>query len=404
MQASARLTVIACSVGFVFAVLPGGAHQSNPGTDRNARVRHEIESIEAVLPLVADRGAALYKLAGSYAELGELDRSRSLLTECVALDEGFEPDAPALARLQNFAEIHRLAGRFRQRHPPVHRASVAFTVGENDLIPEGIAYDPDRHVFFLSSEYHNKIVKVDESRRVSDFVGPNRYHLAPVGGLRVDPSDHSVWAATDSSEFVHVDQNGELIERFSAPDPTTHILNDLVVRRAGEVYVTDTRGNFVFRLTRASGALTPVEFHRPLFRPNGITLSPDEQMVFVADDLGVSVLDLHNGRTFDVKPGRNNTLAGIDGLYWYKNGLVGVQYGTGAYRVMRWRLSSDARAITSSEVLEYQTDLVNFPTTGAFVGDDFYFIANTGIGNLRNGHIVDQTKLEPVRVAVVKLR
>jgi hypothetical protein len=105
-----------------------------------------------------------------------------------------------------------------------------------------------------------------------------------------------------------------------------------------------------------------------------------------------------------VRPGRHNSLAGIDGLYWYKGDLVGVQYGTGAYRVMRWRLSPDSRAVTSSEVLEYRTDLVDFPTTGAIVDDDFYFIANTGIGNLENGRIVDVAKLEPVRIAVVKLK
>jgi hypothetical protein len=58
-----------------------------------------------------------------------------------------------------------------------------------------------------------------------------------------------------------------------------------------------------------------------------------------------------------------------------------VQYGTGAYRVMRWQLSSDGRKVTASEILEHRTDLVSNPTTGAVLGDDFYFIANTGIYN-----------------------
>jgi hypothetical protein len=33
------------------------------------------------------------------------------------------------------------------------------------------------------------------------------------------------------------------------------------------------------------------------------------------------------------------TLSGIDGLYWNKGEFLGVQYGTGVYRVMRWQLS-----------------------------------------------------------------
>ena len=35
----------------------------------------------------------------------------------------------------------------------------------------------------------------------------------------------------------------------------------------------------------------------------------------------------------------HSTLSGIDGLYWNKGEFLGVQYGTGVYRVMRWQLS-----------------------------------------------------------------
>jgi sugar lactone lactonase YvrE len=397
-----RSAVLTCTLAFAI-VATGGGHQGDGGTPDPRPIREEIRHIEAALPHIADRGAALYLLARRYTALGDLDRARSLLTECLSLDEGFEPDTPALAPLQRSPDIHDLADRFRRRHPPVHRASVGFTVAEKDLFPEGLAFDADRHTFYLSSEYHNKIVAIDRSRRASDFVDPDRYHLSPVGGLRVDPVDHSVWAATDSAEFVHIDPAGQLLERFSAPEPGPHILNDLVVRPR-DVYLTDTRGHLVYRFDRAAHTFEPLTFHRPLFSPNGITFSQDGRLLLVADDVGVLAVELGTGRTFDVSPGQRNTLAGIDGLYWYRDGLVGVQYGTGLHRVMRWRLSADARTVRSSDVLEYRTDLVSFPTTGAIVGNDFYFLANTGIGNLRNGQIADRTKLEPVHVAVVKLR
>jgi hypothetical protein len=99
-----------------------------------------------------------------------------------------------------------------------------------------------------------------------------------------------------------------------------------------------------------------------------------------------------------------SSLAGIDGLYWNSGELLGVQYGTGEYRVMRWKLSPDGRKAMSSETLEYGTDLVNDPTTGAILGDNFYFIANTGIYNLEDDRIVDPAKIEPVHIAVVPLR
>jgi hypothetical protein len=43
------------------------------------------------------------------------------------------------------------------------------------------------------------------------------------------------------------------------------------------------------------------------------------------------------------------------------------------------------------------------PTTGAIRGDDFYFIVNSQIDNLNGEHILDVTKLAPVRIAVVHL-
>jgi hypothetical protein len=102
-------------------------------------------------------------------------------------------------------------------------------------------------------------------------------------------------------------------------------------------------------------------------------------------------------------PGRGNTLAGIDGLYWYDGGFVAVQYGTRVRRIIRAGLSADGLRVVSHETLEQRTPLVSFPTTGAVVGDNFYYIANTGIGNLDDDTIVDPNKLEPNHIAVVRL-
>ena len=71
---------------------------------------------------------------------------------------------------------------------------------------------------------------------------------------------------------------------------------------------------------------------------------------------------------------------------------------------MRWRLSPDGLRVTSSEILEYGTPLVSFPTTGAIADGKFYFIANTGIANLRDDKVIDPEKLEPIHIAVVPLQ
>ena len=368
-----------------------------------------IHEVEGAMPQVPDRGAALFFLARLYARVGEVPKALALLKECVALDQGFDPGAHRrLQPLKDNPEFQKLEEQVRRAYPPVHHARVAFTVPDKDLFPEGLAVDAHKRVFYMGSMHRKKIVKITESGEVSDFVKEGADDLMPVGGVHVDPADHSVWAATDPgekkrSEIVHFDAKGKLLERYAAPGAGTHDLNDLALRRTREIYITDTDASLVFRFDRKSHALSPMKFPRAIFYPNGITVSGDGNLLYVGDMLGVIVVDLRTGSARDVVPDAHDTLSGIDGLYWYKGDFIGIQYGTAAFRVMRWHLTKDGRAVMSNEVLERGTDLVNDPTTGAIFEGNFYFMANTGIYNLENDKIVDETKLELVNIAVVAL-
>ena len=370
-----------------------------------------ISSVEATLPHIPDRGAALFFLARLYVRVGEIPKALTLLKQCVALDQGFDPGAHRrLQPLKDNPEFQKLEEQVRRRYPPVHHARAAFTVPDKDLFPEGFAVDAERRVFYMGSMHRKKIVKITTSGEVSDFVKEGAYDLMPVGGVHVDPADHSVWAATDPgeksrSEIVHFDADAKMLERYAAPGAGTHDLNDLVLRGTKEIYVTDTDANLVFRFDRESHVLVPMKFPRTIFYPNGITVSGDGKLLYIGDMLGVIVVDLRTGSAQDVVPDVRDTLSGIDGLYWYKGDLVGVQYGTAAFRVMRWHLAKDGRKVTSNEVLERGTEFVKNPTTGAIFEDKFYFMANTGIiDNLDNDRIVDESKLEPVKIAVVALK
>jgi hypothetical protein len=376
-----------------------------PAADDASRFRADIRRVEEVLPAIRDRGGALFFLARRHAQLGELPEALALLKQCLSLDEGFDPsNSPWFRPLRSNPEFRDLADDAHRRLVPVHRAQVAFTVAQADLIPEGMAVDG--MTFYLGSIVHRKIVRVTPTGEVSDFTAPEASDLLAPNGVRVDPATHEIWAAgfgDDRTELYHFDARGKLLERFSPPGPGKHDFNDLVVRRSGEVYVTDIMAHQVDRLDRVTRSLVPLAFARPLLYPNGIALSDDGDRLYVADMLGVTLVDLEGNTQRDVDPGEKDTLAGIDGLYWYQGSLVGVQYGTGPYRVVRWRLAADGLRVTSFDVLEYGTDWISFPTTGAIADRRFYFLANTGIGNLKDDKIADPSKLEPLRVAVVPL-
>jgi sugar lactone lactonase YvrE len=373
-------------------------------------LRDEIKALEQLLPRLVDRGAALFLLAHDYARLGDLAKALNLLKQCVALDEGFDPGGDRVfAPLRSRSEFLNLVESVQRQNPPIRRAHVAFTVAQNDLFPEGLAVDASKRVFYMGSEYHNKIVRVSETGEVADFVKEAVYDLMPVGGVHVDSTDHSVWCATDPgkknrSEIVHFDAQGKLLERYAPSTTGPHVLNDLVLRGKSEIYVTDTEGNHVFHFDRETHQFTELNLGRPVFEPNGITVSDDGNLLYVADDLGVIRMDLRTNEAQDVKPSAHDTMAGIDGLYWYEGGLVAVEYGTGAYRVMRWKLSPNGREATSSETLERGTTMVRNPTTGAILDGNFYFIANTGIDNLKDSKVADPEKLEPLHIAILPLK
>jgi hypothetical protein len=394
----------------LFVGLPLFAQEETKGTPAEptdaAEVRAQISAVEKLMPTLPDRGAALYFLAAAKQHLGEMREVLALLKECTALKEGFDPSGePAFLALKGSKEFDELVERVHRDFPVVAQAHQAFLAEEKDLIPEGLAYDPAQNLFYLGSLNRRKIVKVDPDSRVSDFVSSDRYNLLPVVGIRLDPSDGTVWADSfeDSgqSELLHFDASGDLLGRFAPSGPGKHGLNDLVVRKNGEVIATDSLSNQVFRFVPPAKTFDRIFVHRALFYPNGIALADDSGMLYVADSLGVVAVDLSNGASHEVSPGPHTTLAGIDGLYWHNGSLIAVQNGIGSPRIAAFRLSKDGLRVTQTTVLENRTAFTVLPTTGALHGSDFYFIANSQVDNLNGDHVMDITKLEPVRIAVV---
>lgn len=371
----------------------------------------ESGSADSRLRHIPDRGAVLYYQAVIKQHRGATSEALQLLRQCLRLHEGFDPsgspafaallkDSPAFAAL--LSDVHR-------DFPSVGRARLSFVTKEQDLVPEGLAYGPQRDVFYLGSLNRRKIIKIEANGMVSDFVPGGRDDLLPVLGIRVDPDDGSVWANSWSeeqgrSELLHFDAFGQLLGRYAMEDSAQHGFNDLVVRKGGAVLLTDSLGNQVYQFDRMSKAFAVVALQRPLTEPNGIALSDDDAQLFVADDFGIQRLDLKSGASSEVRPGPRNTLAGVDGLYWHRGSLIGVQNAIGTPRIVAWRLSKDAATVTHTTVLEYRSALLTGePTTGAIKGDDFYFIINSQGENMEGDHVADPSKLERVRIGVVLL-
>ena len=372
-------------------------------------LQSQLASGKKLLGQTADRGAVLFFIAATYAQLKEPHDAMENLKECVALKEGFDPiGEPSFAGLRDTKEFQTLTDQVHKDFPVVSAAQLAFTSTEKDLVPEGLAYDPAQSAFYLGSLHLKKIATISHTGEFSDFVPTDRYKLLPVLGIRVDPSDDSVWSATwldnGKTELLHFDKKGSLLGRFSLPeDGRKHGFNDLVVLSNGDIIVTDTADHKVYRFDPKTQKFHEVPLARELLYPNGIALGGDGNAIYVADQLGVLRLDLKTGLSAEVNPGPHNTLSGADGLYWHDNKLIAVQNGIGSPRIAVFQLSDDGLRVTKSTVVENRSKFTVLPTTGAIDGDDFYFIVNSQIDNLNGDRVLDNTRLQPVRIAKLRI-
>src|SRR5579859_4110265 len=396
--------------------LPASAQQPQPDEVRGApaepadapETRAQITILERLQPTFPDRGAVLYYLAVLHQHLGETLEATKLLKECIALGEGFDPVGEhEFAGLRTSHEFTELVEKVHREFPVEAHARLMLITEEKNLIPEGLAWDSNRKVFYVSSLAQKKIVQITPDSHASDFVPAGRDHLLPVLGIRLDPRDNSIWANAEDdlgkAELVHYGLAGALLGRFAINDSAKHGFNDLVILKSGEIFLTDSLANHVYRFDSMKKTFEEMKTHRELFYPNGIALSSDDKHLFIADSIGVIHVNLETLATVDINPGPHSTLAGADGLYWYNSSLIAIQNGIGSPRIAAFKLSDDSARVTRTTILENRSQFTSLPTTGAIRGSDFYFISNSHLDNLNNGKILDVTQLEPVRIAVVHL-
>jgi DNA-binding beta-propeller fold protein YncE len=364
--------------------------------------------LEKLLATAAEPGVVMYEIARQYAIAGDRKQALAWMEKAAALNPEYDPRSDrGFETMAALPEFQSLVERARKASPPVRRSEIAFTVAENDLIPEGLAFDPRSGKLYLSSVNKHKIVEVVPGGKFRDFVSEGREGLGYVFGMKVDPRTNTLWANSlsdqEGSGVFHFDlATGRLIRKYVLPEDLD--FNDLVVNSKGDVFITATRAQALYWISAKSGKL---EQWRPGLRlrgANGIALSEDENRLFVATfPDGVTTIDLESGTVRPLARPANVSLAAIDGLYFHHNSLIAIQNGCVADRVARLYLNAALDRVEKAEVLERGNPLFDVPTTGALAGGAFYYIANSQLHNYGAKGIVDRAKLHPVSILKLKL-
>lgn len=376
--------------------------------------------------IAPDNGQVLYLLAREEGRAGRVAEAFALLERLamqgtardVRADTGFA----ALSRHDSTA-FQAIALRLLGAASALVASDTLRVLDDADFIPEGIAWDPVSQTFLVGSLHRGSVIRVGRDGTEHPFIPAVHDGPAWVLGMKVDSLRRVLWLATlvaNPSAPRHGNggggyaflsgyslPDGRLLTRVAAPDSSrAHLLNDVIIAPAGDVYVTDTEAHALYRLPRGGNALHPVVANDlQMHFPNGIALDAARGLIYVAHLEGISVTSiLDREPTLRRLPRSVGVPAnGIDGLYYCGNALYAIQGRYQFDQVTRFALSADGLRIIGDAALERRHPIYDWPTTGAFRNGDFYYIANAQLRRLApDGTISPPTKAG--RSAVLRIR
>lgn len=379
-----------------------------------------LDNVQKARQMSEDDPAVLYSLARAFALTGKKAEAAKVLDKLAGMELGWDaPGDPDLASLKDTPAFQAFLGKLDKARRPSGTSTPAFSLAERDLFPQGIAYDPAEESFYLTSISKRKIVMRDKTGAVKDFIAPGQDGFLSGLGVRVDTARRALWVCTADRFRMegHTDSTAglsgifkydlatkALVKKYVIDGKTgPHRLHDLVVTSQGQVYATDSLAGAVYRITPEQDdlfLLTPYGLYQT---PNGIALSTDETTLFVAHASGIATVNLKTGDRGELEHGAKVFLGGIDGLYYSRGSLIGIQGS--ARRVARFTLNKTGDKVDRVEVLEAHNPLFSgIPTTGALAGDTLVYIANSQLNAVgSDGKFLPADRLQETAVLKVRL-
>ncbi|MCP4290795.1 MAG: SMP-30/gluconolactonase/LRE family protein [bacterium] len=328
-----------------------------------------------------------YQLAEACALTGQPEQALKHLENVAKQGYVQKPDTcSSFSSLKDNSIFKNVCDKLAENAQVISQNSVAFTLPSQDFFPEGITCDPRSGDFFAGSLSRNQLLRWSaDGKQSSLFLDNPDEEIWLFAGIKVHRENNTLWACrtshSDSSAsavFVYDLDTGNLVNRFAVDPDGAHFLNDLAFAEDGTAYVTDSDGSMLWRLKPGENKLTPfLKDLRPYY-PNGILISPDQKQLFVAHVFGLLRIDLVTEKWDAMKSEDGRSLAGIDGMSWYRDSIISIHNGSAPTRVCRLRLSNDYATVEQTEILERGNPLFSqVPTTGVVVGNEFHFIANS---------------------------
>ena len=351
-----------------------------------------LEHGQATLARAPDHPDLLLSVSRALALNGRTNAALDLLEDAVRrgarVDAASLPEFAALAADGRFAA---LAAKGRENMKPVSPPDTFLALEDTAIDPEGVTFDADSGRLFFGS-LQGGIWQADLAGNIGRFA-TEAAGLREVLGLKVDRERRLLWAATgvfpdlfatapkpDSGltgvMAFDLDDGARVRECWLDERPVEHGFNDFALAANGDVYVSDSPTNSIYRLPGGECRLERVIEDPRMSFPNGIALSADDKRLYVAHVEGLSVVELPGGRRTALAVPPDAAVNSIDGLVRDGEDLIGIQPSPYLARVLRIRLDGEGAAVREVTTVSAPPPAGVNPATGVAAGDHYYYVAN----------------------------
>jgi len=350
-----------------------------------------VESAHELAEFLNESPGSLLELARAEVHAGDLKGAVRHVQQFVSMGQYSEllETSDEFTPLRNAASSLQIQKEMKENLSTTSLASTAFRLSDSSLLAEDIDYDPHGKRFFLTSVREKKIVSVDATGAIHDFTkSPDNW---PMLAIKIDSARGVVWvtevalkgfvfapeADWGKSAVLRYDRkSGKLLSRIDGPRGSA--LGDMSLAANGDAIVSDGGGGGIYRVAANGDQLERLDAG-DFVSPQTPAMHPDGKHVFVPDYVRcIGLLDIASKQVRWLSTQGRFAMDGIDGLYFDHGKLIAVQNGSSPERVVMFTLDDTLSRITGETIIEKATDTLGDPTHGVVVGNDFYYIADSG--------------------------
>lgn len=292
-------------------------------------------------------------------------------------------------------------------------SSAVLTLKDSSLIPESVAYSSTNKAFYvgsLASPRLNIVPMPNAGLSADTNIDFDRSTWGVFYGLKFHDARNELWVLHNrtledgmTGRLSVLTPEGRLLRHYSTNDVPAVELNDLCFTDKN-VYVTDSTASRIYRGDLEGDSLV-IHYEHPGIRyPNGIACGQGSDKLYVAHAYGMAAIDALSPKDHvSLEAPEGFALGGIDGLYLWGEGVVGVQNYLGAPKILVATLENGTK-VKGIRLLDVNHPQFHIPTTGFVYGDCLYYIANSFLDALRGNGAINAANVDPGQILGLNLR